>query len=93
MTAIRMNFEQQARGYEVARQIGQAIRTEREARGESIDRAALEIDSWPQTVGHIERGDSPNLKLGNIVKLLDRYNLDLVIVPKNSQAAPIAAEA
>lgn len=93
MTAINLSSDQQERARAVARVIGGAIREAREARGHSLKEAAAAILSWDTTVGHLERGDAPNPKLGTIVKLLDYYGLQLVVVPDPAAPPFVAAVA
>lgn len=93
MTAINLSSDQQERARAVARVIGGAIREAREARGHSLKDAAAAILSWDTTVGNLERGDAPNPKLGTIVKLLDYYGLQLVVVPDPAAPPFVAAVA
>lgn len=87
MTAIIFTDDQEDRALAVAKSIGAALRNARETRGETLREAASAIDSWDTTVGHLERGDAPNPKLGTIVKLLDHYGLEVLVVPKHMAVA------
>jgi transcriptional regulator with XRE-family HTH domain len=83
MTAILLTPDQRERTLELSRAIGQTIRDARDRAGETSYEAAAAIGGHQTRVCDIERGVSPNPKLGSLVKLLDRYGLELVVVPKS----------
>lgn len=81
MTALAITPELHGASASVAREIGQAFREIRERRGDTwvdIARAA----GVPHTsVARFERGESPNLQLGNATRLLAFYGYRLAVVP------------
>jgi transcriptional regulator with XRE-family HTH domain len=83
MTAILLTPDQRERTLRLARSIGQTLRDARDRAGETSYQAAAAIGGHQTRVCDIERGVSPNPKLGSLVKLLDRYGLELVVVPKS----------
>jgi transcriptional regulator with XRE-family HTH domain len=83
MTAILLTPDQRERTLQLARAIGQTIRDARDRAGETSYDAAAAIGGHQTRVCDIERGVSPNPKLGSLVKLLDRYGLELVVIPKS----------
>lgn len=76
---VHMTETQRDRAFEVAAMIGEAIRAGREAAGESQDAAARAERTRQSALGALERGASYNAKLGNLVKFLDRYGLELAV--------------
>jgi hypothetical protein len=82
MTHVALTGEQLDHAAEIAAAIGRAIRLARRARGESVGDVAREHGTHPSSLLSLERGDQPNVKLGNAVRYLDRYGLTLAIVPK-----------
>jgi transcriptional regulator with XRE-family HTH domain len=84
MTAIALSPEQVSRTREAARAIGAEIRRAREALGYSQRALVDELDVHMTTFGKIERGESTNVKLGSLVKLLDYFGLTLVAAPRTT---------
>lgn len=80
MSAVAFSPEQLADAKAMAREIGWRIR---EARGgrETSEQSALALGMCPTSVRRIERGESPNVKLGSAMKLLRRYGLTLSVQP------------
>ena len=82
MTAIAFADEQAARAERIARRIGCALRDVRRTRGESIADVCARLSIHPTNLGRIERGEEPNLKLGNALEMLDDAGLTLVVARK-----------
>lgn len=80
MTAIALSEHQLDRAYQVAAEIGAAIRSTRRGRGETAESLAVACDTHATTVRNLERGASPNPKLGNVLKVLAHLGLTLAVV-------------
>ncbi len=85
--------QQEAVAFGVAKEIGAAVETARRATGHSKKSLAAELEMFETTLGRIERGQEPNVKLGNAMKVLGHYGLTLVVAPlkSNSRSDRIAS--
>jgi transcriptional regulator with XRE-family HTH domain len=93
MSAVAFTSEQLDRAYDVAADLGAAIRRAREARGMTQAELARAIGTSPAEVSNVELGKAPNVKLGNVVKYLDYLGLRLKVVRARGQEAPVASDA
>jgi len=76
-----------------ARELGEAMRTAREARGESQDAAAAAAGTWQKSVSLLERGNvGRSMQLVQLLRLIDRYGLKIVLVEKDVDVARYRAE-
>lgn len=87
MSASILSVAQFDRACEVAATIGRSLRTARRARNEKLEATAARCSMNFRTLSLIELGASPNVKLGNIQKLLDHFGLALVVMPKGNATA------
>lgn len=86
MSASIMSTAQFDRACESAAAIGRAVRTARRRMGEKLEVTAVRCSVNWRTLAIIEVGGSPNVKLGNVQKLLDHFGLALVIMPASEAA-------
>lgn len=79
MSAVILTRDQRLKASAVAIHLGNTIREARRAAGLSAHDLAVATDSHATTVTRIERGESENVKLGNLLKLLDYLGLSLAV--------------
>lgn len=76
-----MTDRQLDRAYAVSAQIGAAIRDARRASGKTMNETVRACRSHRNTFYKIERGGSPNLRIGHALKLLEHFGLTLTVTP------------
>lgn len=84
MTASLLSEVDASRAHQVAREIGQRLRVERERLGESNKDAARELRVDPHTLTELERGTRPSISLPVALKALHRYGYTLRVVHEDA---------